>query len=152
MSLSKFNENTQSKLNDLLQRSYDAKLGYQKVAEKAENPSLKAFLSHKANERNEHIAELRQTLVNNGLEIKETDGTVAGSLHRGWINAKTFFSHDSDEAVLEEVRNGEKVALDDYQDVISSGEMPAPVKSILEKQRQVIQSSYNKADYLEGMY
>lgn len=144
-----FSENTESKLNNLLERSYDAEQGFKKAAENVDSDSLKRFFNDKAMERLNFRSELRQELVSSGLEIKEDSGSIKGSLHRTWMDAKAMFSSEDEESMLEEVRNGEKAALNDYDDVLEDNQLPPTTENILRNQRNTIQSSYNKADYLE---
>ncbi len=147
-----FNETTENKLNDLIGKAYDAEKGFKKVAEHVESPRLKSFFTEKARERSSHVNELSSILRQKGLDITEDAGSVKGNLHRAWIDTKAFFSSEDDEAMLEEVRTGEKAAIEDYQDVLESCELDAPVKNMLLQQKNAIEASYNKADYLENIY
>ncbi len=147
-----FNDNTKKKLNDLLEKAYDAEKGYKKVAEHVDNPRLKTFFNQKAAERSGYINELSNTLRTHGMEISENDGSVSGSLHRAWIDTKAFFSMDNDESMLEEVKTGEKAAIKDYDDILTDNDLSIPVRDVLLKQKNSIQASYNKADYLEDLH
>ncbi len=144
-----FSENTESKLNSLLEKSYDAEQGFRKAAENVESSSLKQFFNEKAEERNTFKTELRKELLDNGCEINEDDGSIKGSIHRTWMDTKAMFSSDNEESMLEEVRNGEKAALNDYDDVLEDNQLPPTTEHILRAQRNTIANSYNKADYLE---
>ena len=146
-----FSESTENKFNDLLEKAYDAEKGFTKAAENVDSTRLKTFFNKKASERRSFIQELRTELVANGLEIKENDGSVAGTLHRAWMDTKALFSTDNEESMLEEVRNGEKAALEDYDDILEDKELPPTTVNILRKQRNAIESSYRKADYLEDV-
>ncbi|NNC70367.1 MAG: PA2169 family four-helix-bundle protein [Flavobacteriaceae bacterium] len=145
------NESTENKMNDLLEKAYDAEKGFRKAAENIDNARLKNFFKHKAQERQEFRTELRNELRSNGLDINEDDGSIAGSAHRAWMDTKAFFSFDNEESMLEEVRNGEKAALNDYDDILENETLPPTTESVLRKQRSVIENSYRKADYLEDV-
>lgn len=144
-----FSENTETKLNSLLEKSYDAEQGFMKAAEHVNTNSLKEFFKSKAQERHNFRTELRKELLDNGCEINETSGSVSGSIHRAWMDTKALFSSDNTEAMLEEVKNGEKVALNDYDDVLEDNQLPPTTEYILRAQRNAIANSYSKADYLE---
>lgn len=144
-----YSETTESRLNNLLEKSYDAEKGFKKAAEKVQSPMLESFFNKKANERTNFINELRGELNNNGCDVKEDGGSVTGSLHRSWMDVKTLFTSDNEEAVLEEVQKGEKAALNDYNDILKDNQLPPTTSNILTRQRNVIKSSYDKADYLE---
>ncbi|MGB3608294.1 ferritin-like domain-containing protein [Psychroserpens sp.] len=147
-----YNEKTENKLNDLLEKAYDAQKGFKKVAEHVDSSSLKSFFSDKARERSNHINELTSALRKKGMDVTDNDGSTTGSLHRTWIDVKAFFSMDDDESMLEEVRNGEKAAMEDYEDALEDCEVDNSIRDILVKQKNEIQASYNKADYLEDIH
>ncbi|WP_142785077.1 ferritin-like domain-containing protein [Changchengzhania lutea] len=146
-----FNESTENKLNDLLEKAYDAEKGFEKACENVDSTRLKSFFKSKAEERRGFRSELRNSLVANGMQVEEKDGSVAGRLHRVWMDTKALFSTDNEESMLEEVRNGEKAALEDYDDVLESCTVDSSTKQVLQKQRSAIQASCNKADYLEDI-
>tara|TARA_R110002049_G_scaffold151160_1_gene314705 strand:- start:19981 stop:20433 length:453 start_codon:yes stop_codon:yes gene_type:complete len=147
-----FNETTENKLNDLVEKAHDAQKGFKKVAEHVDSPQLKTFFIEKARERSGYINELTSTLRKQGMEVTEDDGSVSGSIHRAWIDTKAFFSMDDDESMLEEVRNGEKQAIKDYDDILDNCELNPSVRDMLLKQKNEIQASCNKADYLEDIH
>ena len=57
-----FSENTESKLNDLLEKSYDAEKGFKKAQEHVDSSALKSFFGTKANERNSFRTEQRDAI------------------------------------------------------------------------------------------
>lgn len=143
---------TENKLNELLEKAYDAEKGFKKAAENTEDHRLKTFFHDQARERSGYITELSDALRKRGMEVKENDGSISGSLHRAWIDTKALFSFDSDESMLEEVRNGEKAALKDYNEILDDPKINLEVRDILLKQKAAIQNSYDKADYLEDLH
>ena len=147
-----YDEKTENKLNELIEKAYDAQKGFKKVAEHVDSSSLKLFFSEKARERSKHINELTNALRKKGMDVTDDDGSTTGSLHRTWIDLKAFFSMDDDESMLEEVKNGEKAAIEDYEDAIENSEVDHSIKDILVRQKNEIQASYNKADYLEDIH
>ena len=147
-----FNEKTESKLNDLIEKAYDAEKGFKKASQHVDNPRLKTFFNDKALERSGHINELTQTLRVQGLNVTENDGSVTGSLHRAWIDTKAFFALDNDESMLEEVRNGEKAAVKDYDEILTDYELSPAVREVLLKQKNEIYASSQQADYLENIH
>lgn len=144
-----FSENTESKLNGLLEKSYDAEKGFRKAAENVESSSIRNFFLAKADERLQYRNEIKTELTANGCKIKEDSGSLTGTIHRAWMDTKSLFSSDNEESMLEEVRNGEKAALDDYNDVLEDNQLPPTTVNILKAQRNAIKRSYEKADYLE---
>tara|TARA_R110002073_G_scaffold72537_1_gene177087 strand:+ start:51302 stop:51595 length:294 start_codon:yes stop_codon:yes gene_type:complete len=95
---SPYTKKVSNKLKVLLEKSYDAEKGYQKAAENANNAGLKGFLNRKSKERNQFGDALKSEIRNYGQEV-EAGGSAAGSIHRAWMDVKTFFSADNDEAM-----------------------------------------------------
>jgi len=147
-----FDEKTESKLNDLIEKAYDAEKGFRKAADHVDDSRLKTFFTEKARVRSGYITDLRSLLTKHGMDVIEKDGSASGSMHRAWIDTKAFFSTDEEESMLEEVRKGEKQAIDDYDDILDNCELNQPVRDLLEQQKAEIVESYNKADYLEDIH
>ncbi|WP_299214270.1 PA2169 family four-helix-bundle protein [uncultured Dokdonia sp.] len=146
-----FEESTENKLNDLVEKAYDAEKGFKKAAENVSDARLKNFFIHKANERGQFRSELKTELKSMGLEVNEDDGSVAGAIHRTWMDTKALFSTDNEESMLEEVRNGEKAALSDYEDILEDKKLPPTTANVLRQQHQAIKKSHDTADYLEDI-
>ena len=146
--MSIYSESVENKLNDLVELSYDAEKGFKKACKHCEDPKLKNYFERKANERSQFRNELTNELRANNLELEEKDGSFGGTIHRAWMDTKALFSGDKTESMLEEVRNGEKRAIEEYDDLLSM-DIPSSTLNVLRNQRNTIQASYNKADRLE---
>jgi uncharacterized protein (TIGR02284 family) len=143
--------NTENKLNEILEKTYDAQRGYANAAENTEHAQLKGWLAQKGARRTEYAAELIGQMKGMNLEPK-TDGTVKGDMHRSWMNLKTAVSSDKEEAILEECIRGEKAAVEEYQEVLNNKtELPPSVVQILERQKNEIQATLNEVKTLEDI-
>ena len=136
------------KLNELLEKNYDAEKGYKLAAEKVKNERLKAFFSERASERYDFGHELKSEIRNFG-ENPDKGTSLAGDVHRSWMNLKATFSNDKDESVLEEAVRGEKAAVEEYEDILKDSELPASTGNILLKQKNAIIASLNEVKTLE---
>jgi len=145
----KYSEDVANKLNELLEKNYDAEKGYKFAAEKVKNPQLQSFFSERAKERYDFGHELKSEIRNFG-EAPEKGSSLAGDAHRTWMNLKTSFSSDKEEAVLEEAIRGEKAAIEEYNEVLKDTNLPASTGNILVKQRDSITASLNKVKTLEN--
>ncbi|MCH4822737.1 PA2169 family four-helix-bundle protein [Gramella lutea] len=137
------------KLNELLQKNYDAEKGYKLAAEKVKNERLKSFFSERASERYDFGHELKSEIRNFG-ENPEKGTSLAGDAHRSWMNLKASLSNDKDEAVLEEAVRGEKSAVEEYENILKESELPASTGNILLKQKNAIIASLNEVKALEN--
>ena len=147
-----YSEQTEKKINELLERAFDAENGFRKAAENVNDTHLQAFFTNKAKERKKWRSEIRNDLHKNGLAIREADGSWKGDMHRLWMDTKALFSANSEEAMLEEVQKGEKAALDDYNEIITNHSLPTSTEKLLKHQKEQIEQSYNKANVLESVH
>lgn len=143
-----FKKEIASNLNQLLEKTYDAEKGYKEAASNVKNAKMKSFLEEQANQRYSFGHEIKQ-------EIKAFDqepnkgGSVAGTLHRTWMDVKTAFSGNENETVMEEVQRGEKAAIEDYDEILAETSLPGNLKSILQNQRQKIEQAQQSAQNWE---
>ena len=146
-----YTETISEKLNELLERTYDAEKGFKKAAENTEHTYLKRYFERKALERYNFANALDNEIRSFG-EKPEKDGSLEGTVHRAWMDVKAMFSVDNDESMLEEAIRGEKTALSDYNEVINDSSLPMSTQSILIKQRDTIASDLNTIKRLEDLH
>lgn len=139
-----------NRLNDLLEKNYDAEKGYNKAAENAEHGALKTYFSNKAKERYDFGHQIKAELKNYGKQ-PDKGGSVTGAAHRTWMEVKSWFSADDDEAMLEEAIRGEKAAVAEYEDVLREIAIPDSTKELLETQKHTIQHSLANIKRLEDL-
>lgn len=145
----KYSEEVASKLNELLEKNYDAEKGYQFAAEQVKNPQLQSFFNERAKERYDFGHELKSEIRNFG-EAPDKGTSLAGDAHRAWMNLKTSFTSDKEEAVLEEAIRGEKASVEEYNEVLKDTNIPPTTETILRKQRDSITASLHKVESLEN--
>lgn len=146
----KFTEKMTNKLNDLLEKNYDAEKGYKKAAEKVENAKLKQFFNEEAQKRYDFGHELKTEIKNYG-ETPDKGGSITGTMHRAWIDIETAFSSNSEETILGEVQKGEKAAIEEYNDVIKDSTLPPTTQKILTSQRDTINNAWQSAKNFEAI-
>jgi len=145
----KTKEEMGEKLNELLEKSYDAREGFAKASKSAKNKKLQDYFRQKSEEREIFIKELKEEIVGYG-ENPKTDGSLKGDVHRAWMNLKSSVSDD--ESLLEESLRGEKAALEDYKEITKEKDLPPTLSSKLNRQQQNIQSSINNVKVYEQMF
>ncbi|MBA80289.1 MULTISPECIES: PA2169 family four-helix-bundle protein [unclassified Leeuwenhoekiella] len=143
-----YSEKMGKKLNELLEKNYDAEAGYKKAAEKVNNASLKSYLLSRAQDRYDFGHELKAELKSFGQE-PDKGTSLAGDAHRLWMDLKTAVSSDKDEAVLEEAIRGEKSALEEYNEILDDSSLPTSTETILATQRNSVKTALNEAKALE---
>lgn len=148
--MSNYTEEVGEKLNDLLERTYDAEKGFKKAAENTDHSALKSYFNRKAQERYDFGHELKSEIRSFGQEV-DKGGSVTGSLHRTWMDLKSFFSSDDDEAMLEEAIKGEKAAVKEYDEVLEETSLPMSTKNVLMSQKNKINTGLSKIKRLEDL-
>lgn len=144
-----YTKEVSNKLNDLLEKNYDAEKGYQFSAENVKNPSLRSFFSERAKERYNFGHELKSEITDLG-EKPDKGSSLKGDIHRSWMNLKATFSSDKEEAILEEAIRGEEAAVEEYTEVLEDENIPPSTANLLMKQRNAITSALNKLKTLES--
>jgi uncharacterized protein (TIGR02284 family) len=147
----KYSEKVAKKLNELLEKNYDAEKGFKFAAENVNNRELKSFFKDKAQQRYDFGHELKSEIANFG-ESPDKGSSLAGDAHRSWMNLKTSLSSDKEEAVLEEAVRGEKAAVEDYEEILKDASIPASTGNILLKQKNAIMATLNEVKSLEKQF
>ncbi|GAA4106911.1 hypothetical protein GCM10022393_01660 [Aquimarina addita] len=145
-----YTEEVGNKLNELLEKTYDAEKGFKKAAENVDNIPLKSYFENKAQERYDFGHELKTEIKAFGQDV-DKGGSITGSAHRAWMDVKSFFSADNEESMLEEAIRGEKASVDEYQDVLKETSLPSSTASILSNQMNKIQGGLTKIKRLEDL-
>ncbi len=136
------NEDTVAVINDLIEISKDGEEGFLKAAEDIQDPKIKSYLMRRSANVRESILEL-QNLVRE-LGGKPADSTsVAGYLHRKWIDLKTAIVENDNLAVLNELERGEDVALRAYRKALTK-DLPSNVAQIVLHQSTGVQRNHDE--------
>jgi uncharacterized protein (TIGR02284 family) len=138
----KYSEKVSNKLNELLEKNYDAEKGYLNAADSVDNKRLKIFFKNRASERSEFAKNLRTEILSYG-QIPEDDGSIKGAMHRNWMSLKSLFSSNDEEAILEEAIRGEKASIEEYNEILKDNEFAPSTEKLLDKQKIKIQSAIN---------
>lgn len=149
--MSNYTEEVGNKLNQLLEKTYDAEKGFKKAAENTENTSLKNYFTSKAEERYTFGKELKEEIKSFNQEV-DKGGSTTGAIHRAWMDVKALFSMETEEAILEEAIRGEKASIKEYNDVLKEISLPESTKTILKSHKQKIEYGLSNIKTLENAY
>ncbi|WP_203296681.1 ferritin-like domain-containing protein [Luteirhabdus pelagi] len=137
-------------LQELLEKNYDAEKGFKKAMEDADSQRLKEYLKYKSAQHSQFATELTDEIRQLDEQPKEK-GSTTGDLHRTWIDIKTAFTGNDDEAVLEECIRGEKASLEEYQERLGKHNFPPKIAETLTKQKSEIERTVSKVKSLEDL-
>jgi uncharacterized protein (TIGR02284 family) len=132
-----------STLNELIKTCRDGENGFSAAAEalKKDAELQREFLEY-SGQRREFSTQL-QNLVG-WLDQEEQDsGSVAGALHRGWINLRSAISTNDRYAILAECERGEDSAVDTYKKALDSG-LPPEYEFVVQTQYEAVQSTHDR--------
>lgn len=148
--MSTYTEKVSSKLNDLLEKTYDAEKGFKKASENVKNVALKNYFIQKSDERYSFGKNLKTEIESFGEEV-DKGGSMTGKAHRAWMDIKNFISLDNEEAMLEEAIRGEKAAISEYEDVINDNSIPDSTRALLSSQKHQIENGLSRITKLEDL-
>ncbi|MCA1619487.1 MAG: PA2169 family four-helix-bundle protein [Acidobacteria bacterium] len=121
-----------STLNNLIQTCRDGQEGFRIAADGVAGAELKELFHGYARQRASFAGELQDEVRRVGGEAADA-GSVAGSLHRGWLGLRTALTGADERAVLAECERGEDAALAAYRAALGV-DMPASVRTTVERQ------------------
>jgi len=121
-----------SVLNDLIETSKDGANGFRTAADAVQSAEAKALFLSRVQLIERAAAELQAEVRRLGGDPERT-GSVAATLHRGWIDLKSAVTGKSDAAIITECERGEEVAVKNYEDALEK-DLPADVRDLVERQ------------------
>ena len=136
-------ENTTNALNELIEINNDRIAGFEKaIADiKDENIDLKALFQGYADQSRKNSQEL-SALVGSVQEI-ETGKSVAGTLHRAWIDVKSLFGGNDRASILSEAERGEDAIKKAYKEALASGELSGEAAEIVAAQATKVNAAHD---------
>jgi len=133
---------TISILNGLIQTCKDGQDGFKDAAEGIQRSELKTVFYELSQQRAEFSGVLQELVRSLGGE-PETEGTMTGALHRGWIDIKSAVTGQDEGSILNECERGEDSAKDAYAKALESV-MPSNVRDVVSQQSQAILVAHNR--------
>ncbi|HEX8775854.1 MAG TPA: PA2169 family four-helix-bundle protein [Pyrinomonadaceae bacterium] len=141
-------DNAISTLNNLIETCKDGQNGFQAAADGVKNNDLKTLFHTYSRQRAEFAGELQAEVGRLGGDAEKT-GSLAASLHRGWIDIKSAVTGEDENAVISECERGEDSAVRNYEDALREQDLPADVRAIVERQFAQIKEAHDRIRSLE---
>src|SRR5262245_45831091 len=132
MAMTAANKEVITRLNHLVEICRDGEKGFQAAAEGLSDQELKASCQRYSAQRAEFARELQAELKNLG-EQPPTAGSLAGAIHRGWMQIRTAVTSKDDNAIIKECERGEDEAKQFYEEVLNTY-MPAGLTGVIQRQ------------------
>jgi uncharacterized protein (TIGR02284 family) len=139
-------------LNDLIETARDGQEGFRVAAEDVDSPELKNLFMQYSAERGSFVADLQSFAKGEGDSSPEDSGSLAGTLHRGWINLKSVLATRNTHGVLAECERGEDSAVEEYRKAIASPDLTGDVRSVVERQYTRVKAAHDRVKELRDSY
>lgn len=138
---------------DLMTTLKDGVDGFTKGAEKlteTKQPELASTFRKYADQRSAYYIELEQLAAEYGDDI-EPSGSVAASIHRGWLAVKDAMSGSSAEGVLDAAEQGEDHAKSTYEDALKEELSPGLV-AVIRRQYEGVRAGHDEVRSLRDAH
>lgn len=144
-------ENTISTLEHLLIRSNNAREAYRNAAKNAHNRPMMSFFEDAARLHEQFSKMLKQEVEKLGGNPKDKT-TLASDADRFWLDFASLIVRRNEPAILENCAKAEKKAIEEYDKLISQGDLDEHVRNILKDQRDRAQALFHELKDLEKKY
>lgn len=146
------NSKTISVLNDLLHITNDRIKGFERVEGKVweSYSDLKGEYDKMISQSKIMKNEIINLITERGGKPDEDTSSLAGNLHRTWIDIKNSLPvTNNDQETLENVVFGEKHAIEAYDNALKSGDLCAESSKVIADQLKQLRVSYSQFRNIE---
>lgn len=135
-----------STLNDLIETCKDGEAGFRVCADDIGDTQLKSLFESRAHGCAQAAMELQEFVRAYGGD-PETRSSLAGTLHRRWVDIKSAIAGNDEHAVLTECERGEDIAVRSYRTALDKV-LPPEVRSVVERQYQGVLRNHDQVKAL----
>jgi uncharacterized protein (TIGR02284 family) len=132
-----------STINNLIETLKDGEKGFKEAADAISDPQLKSLFTEYSQQRSRFASELQAQVRSIGEAEPETSGSVAGAMHRGWIDLKSAITSQEESAILAECERGEDSAVQEFEKAMRE-DLPSSVRDIVSRQYSGIKSAHDR--------
>src|SRR5689334_20651003 len=129
-------------LNDLTEVLKDGEHGFRTAARDVKAPDLAQIFERYATQRAEFASKLQAQVLALGAKV-EKSGSVAGTMHRGWINLKAALSTNEPQSVLDEAERGEDAAVAAYRKAQGRADLDAATRQLIDSQYTAVKAAHD---------
>jgi len=137
-------------LQGLLSINIDSQKGFQEAADSTDDLHLKSLFSEFSQKRAHNAAELRSFISSAGQQPTSA-GSVSGTLHRWWIDAKQAFVGKDSQSILNEAERGEDSIKHEYEKALRDVN-DNNAREIIERQYLNVQEGHDRVKVLRDTY
>lgn len=141
------NDNVISTLNNLITTCKDGENGFSTAADGVENADLKTLFHSYSTQRGQYAGELQSEVRRLGGDPQKS-GSVAATLHRGWMNIKSAVTGKDESTIIAECERGEDSAMKNYEEALRVI-LPADVQALVQRQYAGVREAHDRIRALE---
>jgi len=142
---------TAALLNDLIETSHDGEKGFARAAKEALDPQLKSVFVEGAMRCRAGARELEQEVRNLGVEPAH-GGSIAGAMHRGWLEMKAAATARDSRAILDECERGEDFAEARYAMALEETDLPLELRAIIQRHHAGVRRNHERVRTLRRAF
>ncbi|MGH7392746.1 MAG: ferritin-like domain-containing protein [Candidatus Rokuibacteriota bacterium] len=129
-------------LNDLVETCRDGEQGFRTASDAVSDPQIKRLFATYSEQRGQFANELSAELERLGGD-PERRRSIAGSVHRRWMNLRSAVS-GSVPSVLAEAERGEDAAKAAYERALRETTLPPSLVTIVERQLVRVREAHDR--------
>ncbi|NVO84605.1 PA2169 family four-helix-bundle protein [Hymenobacter terrestris] len=133
----------QAGLNELIETLKDGQKGYAEAMTDVEGADLKDLFKKYAAQRSSYITELEDQMFKLDLKPDE-ESSITSAVHRAFINLKGLITGKDRHAILAECERGEDYAKAAYEKAVKMQDIPAALKTVIDKQASGIKQAHDE--------
>ena len=130
-------------VDELIQTCRDGQKGFLTAAQSIDDPEVKKVFHELSLQRAKFTGELQSAAHDLGESKPENNGSVAGALHRSWIDLKAAVEGKDVHGILVECERGEDSAVAEYTKALEL-DLPGYLREIIHHQFAAIKAAHNQ--------
>lgn len=136
-----------STLNNLISICRDGEQGFRTAAEHLKDPQFRSLFEQFARERGQIAAELQQLVTRLGGK-PESEGSVSGTIHRGWLGLRAALTR-GDYQIIAEAERGEDAAKEAFESALATIK-DGDVKAAVDRAYQRVREAHDRVRAMES--
>ncbi len=144
----------QNVARDVVKTLEDGRKGFLTAADhlsSSDTPELATTFREYSAQRGEFAAELIELAGHYGDDVDE-GGSVAGTVHRGWMAVKDAVTGTDSSAVLDSAEQGEDHAVAEYEKALSDPDVSAGLREVLLRQYEGVKAAHDHVRELRNVH
>jgi len=137
-------------VKEIVQIARDGLEFYQDAATEVKSERLKAVFSRMANHKRQLITALSTNLALNDEEVP-TDGTMAGSIRKGYAEVRTMLGADEDKTYVTQLEETEDRLLHHFEDALKDCD-DVTVKALLQQHYPQVRACHDEMRALKQQH